>query len=295
MLPLLDFQFFIFALLALIICSDLHRISSEYNSECTLLPQKIFAFIESDKKVKGRPLAKTNTPSGAVGTCINLCATHKYCNAVNFKKIHDSENCLLVQSSLTVETEDAPGWLAYETTPTCIPGCYRNAGMCLKQVNITDVDSRSGSVINNAENINDGLLQTKNAYTRILTSNELIWFRLALGERMRVVRVIFHLTKKEDWNALGGNTPIKAFSVKVGSEEQSGLAAVKKAKYCVYDVSEYPGEMIKVMGKDFAERVDVYCYGPLEGKFVYLSKYTTTDSKFDALLFSEVITFAEKI
>ena len=295
MLPLLDFEFFIFALLSLIICSDLYKLSSEYNSECTLLPQKLFAFIESDKKVKGRPLAKTYTPSGAVGTCMNLCATHKYCNAVNFNKMHDSENCLLVQSSRIVETEDAPGWLAYKTTSTCIPGCYRNAGMCLQQVNITEVGGRSDSVLQNAEYINDGLLQGKNAYTRIMTSKELIWFRLALGKRMRVVRIILYLTKKEDWNALGGKTPIKAFSVKIGSEEQSGFTAIKKAKYCVYDVSEYPGEMIKVMGKDFAERVDVYCYGPLEGEFVYLSKYTTTDSKFDALLSSEVIIFAEKM
>ena len=293
----LAFRFFAF--LSQIINSQLStlkpfesRVASEYNSECTLLPQKIFAFIGSDKKVKGRQLAKTYTPPDAPsGKCISLCASHKRCNAVNYKVVHDSENCLLIEASRIIETESAPGWLAYDSGKTCLPGCYRNAGQCLQQVNVTEqVTTRSDALIYDADGITDGSIYGKLIYVRINRGNELIWIRMAFGKMLRVVRVILYVAK---YNAAGWDT--ESFAVKIGVEEGSGIADVVKARYCANDVITYPGEEKKIDAGSSIVRKDIYCYGPIEGKFVYLGKYTKNHLWEDALRLHEAIVFSEKV
>ena len=273
------------------------RIKSEYNSECTLLPQKVFAFIGSDKKVKGRQLAKIYTsPDVPSGKCISLCASHKRCNAVSYKKVHDSENCLLMEANRIVETESASEWLAYSSGKTCLPGCYRNAGQCLQQVNVTDVTIRSDAEIRDSfgdiEGLTDGSIHGKPVWVYFKGKvNELLWIRMAFGKVLRVVRVILYVKKhinSDKWET-------EAFAVKVGAEEQSGTADVTKAKYCVNDVSTYPGDSKKIENDWYVDRKDIYCYGPIEGKFVYLSKYKRIGWWEDALLVSEAIVFGEKV
>ena len=271
------------------------KIKYEYNSQCTLLPQKLFAFIGSDKKVKGRPLAKTYVaPEAPAGRCMNLCASHKHCNALSYKKVHDSENCLLVEANRIVETESAPEWLAYTSEKTCIPGCYTNAGQCLQQVNVTEVTIRSADKLKmtNTEALTDGSIDQSPTFVRIDNDliNELIWVRMAFGKILRVVRVILYVyikTKEPDMTG--------AFAVKIGAEEQSGDAGVTKAKYCAHDVSTYPGETKKINDNEVVDRKDIYCYGPIEGKFVYFSKYTKYAQWRDSLKLHEAIVFGEKV
>ena len=57
-------------------------------------------------------------------------------------------------------------------------------------------------------------------------------------------------------------------------------------------MSKYPGEVDDSL---YVTRKDVYCEGPLEGRFVYFSKYTRTDNGNDQLSFQEVVVFGEKM
>ena len=278
---LLDVQIFAFSFFYLIVCSDLFDLSSEYNSECTLLPQKLFAFIGSSKRIKGRPLAKSYTSSEAVGVCMNLCAAHEHCNAINFKRVQDSENCVLFEAARIVETENGVGWLAYTTTTTCIPGCYRNVGMCLQQINGTKVrvshngDGRRG----NRDEINNGIIQARGAYRYGNVANQLVWIGIEFEKRLRVVRVVVYIFK-EVQNKV-------SFDVKVGSKE------VEKAKYCAEKVDLYPGDSLQVSDTIAVDRKDIYCPSPLDGQYVYFSKLT--DFGYDSIWVAEAIIFAEKM
>ena len=282
MYKLLDLQISVFSFLCLIICSHLFDLPSEYNSECTLIPRKLFAFIGSNKRVKGRPLSKSYTSSEAVGKCMNLCAAHKHCNAINFKRVQDSENCVLFQAARIVETEVGIGWLAYITTTTCIPDCYKNAGMCLQQVNSTGVSLSSGDGDSgNEDEINNGIIQARGTYHSVNEAHQLIWIRMDFGKRLRVVRVVVYILR-------GVRNRVK-FGVKVGGTD------VEKAKYCADDVDLYPGESLQVFETDEVDRKDIYCPSPLEGQYVYFSKYTLTDSWYDNIRVAEAIIFAEKM
>ena len=291
----LTFKWFAFTSLLQIIYSQSFKLSTEYNSLCTLLPQKHFTLIGSGKKAKGRLLAKTYTSLEApAGKCMSLCAEHELCNAVNYKNDRDTENCLLILANRIVDTDDAPGWLAYSTVKTCIPGCYRNAGMCMQQINASQITGRAAPGVHssNLDNLIDGALHGHHPYIQAQatgTARQLIWVRMEFGKMFRVVRVILYILGN------GDHFDNQAFAVKVGAEDVAGSDGVTKAKYCAHDVSKYPGEEKVVPGKYRATRKDIYCDGPLEGKFVYLSKYTTTVSDKDALLLNEAIVFVEKI
>ena len=270
------------------------RIKSEYNSQCTLLPQKIFAFIGPDKKVKGRPLAKAYVaPDAPSGKCLSLCASHKHCNAVSYKKVHDSENCLLMEANRIVETESESEWLAYDSGKTCIPGCYRNAGQCLQQVNVTEVTKGPDSTVDGKKGITDSSIDGKPMYVYFVQrlANKLLWIRLAFNKMLRVVRVILYVNRYID----SDKWKTEAFAVKVGAEKQSGTADVTKAKYCANDVSTYPGDSKKIDDDYYVDRKDIYCYGPIEGQFVYLSKYKRIHWYEDGFLVSEAIVFGEKV
>ena len=182
------------------------------------------------------------------------------------------------------------GWLGYTREPVCMPGCYRNAGRCLYQLPITAVDVRSGT-----ENIHPGQIWNKVispthvAHTRANKANYQIWFRLSFGRMVRVVRLLLYVwTHKSHVN--------EVFSVKVGTNEpadgKDNEDDVKKARYCANDVSQYPGE---TDDKGVTIEKDIYCYGPLEGRVVYLNKYTETVVGTDLLAFDEIIVFGEKM
>ena len=278
------FAYFFFYLI-ITVRSDLYDLSSEYNSECTLLPRKLFAFIGSNKRVKGRTLSKTYTSTEAVGKCMNLCAVHKHCNAINFKRVQDSENCVLFQAARIVETEAEVGWLAYKTTTTCIPGCYENAGMCLRQVNSTGVSMSSGDGHSgNNDEVGNGIIQMKAAYRSALRANQLIWIRMDFGKSLRVVRVVLYVLNEAPRYMV-------RFAVKVGGTD------VGKAKYCADNIDLYPGEVVEDFGATTADKKDIYCAGPLEGQYVYFSKYTIWAEKpgKDNIRIAEAIIFAEKM
>ena len=262
---------------------ELFALHLEYDSVCTLLPRKVFSFT-GYKKIRGRVIAKSFTPPEAVGQCMNLCEKHGQCNAINFKKNVDTENCLFVEAGRIVETDDDSDWLGYETNVVCMDGCYRNAGMCLYQLPITE--AKFSAKVYNLEKINDRDIPGKAfSHTRVDQANAFLWMRMDLGKTRRVVRVVLYITKK----ATHDN---QVFSVRVGSHEESNDEAVKKARYCAYDVSKYPGEVDELL---HVTRKDVYCDGPLEGRFAYFSKYTTTDNGNDQLSFQEVVVFGEKM
>ena len=113
---------------------------------------------------------------------------------------------------------------------------------------------------------------------------------MAFGKILRVVRVILYVYIKTNEPDMTG-----AFAVKIGAEEQSGDAGVTKAKYCAHDVSTYPGETKKINDNEVVDRKDIYYYGPIEGKFVYFSKYTKYAQWRDSLKLHEAIVFGEKV
>ena len=270
--------------------SKLFDLKNEYDSVCTLLPTKVFSLLGSNKKIGGRPLAKVSTSSDAVGQCMSVCASHERCNALNFKKGHDEENCVLVQASRIVESEDSVGWLGYTTEPVCMPGCYRNAGRCLYQLPITAVHVRPGTKPIWLDQITNRNLAGKYyAHTRASKANHQLWFRLSFGRMIRVVRLLLYVRKNK-------NFVNEVFSVKVGMTEPAdgndSEDDVKKARYCANNVSEYPGE---TDDNGLTTRKDIYCYGPLEGRVVYLNKYTETKEGSDLLAFDQVIVFGEKM
>ena len=261
-----------------------------YEEVCTLLPKKIFSFEGTNKKVKGQPLSKIYVESEAVGQCISLCANHKRCNAVNFKKDNDEENCVLIQAGRTVKTEVDNGWLGYSSDFVCMPGCYRNAGRCLYEIPITEVTATQGSGYYFLASFNNKWYEpndNKYARARINRANGLLWFRLEFGKMIRLVRVILYIRESDDLIA-------DVFSLKVGLDETADKDLdVKRAKYCAYDVSEYPGTVEEKPHKTVIK--DIYCDGPLEGRFLYLSKYTTTSSGEDMLAITEAIVYGEKM
>ena len=124
-------------------------------------------------------------------------------------------------------------------------------------------------------------------------ANKLLWIRLTFDKMLRFVRVILYVNKYTNdpkWNT-------EAFAVKIGVDEQSRTADVTKAQYCANDVSTYPGESKKISNGYYVERKDIYCHGPIEGKFVYLCKHVA-DSVYmweDALLVNKAIVFGELV
>ena len=102
-------HFFVLMLLSRLAHSKVFNLKNKYDSVCTLLPNKVFSLFGSNKKINGRPLAKVSTSSDAVGQCMSVCANHERCNAVNFKKGQDEENCVLVQAGRIVESEGSAG------------------------------------------------------------------------------------------------------------------------------------------------------------------------------------------
>ena len=290
----LDLHFLVLSFFSQLTQSESWDLLAEYDSECTLIPRRMFKFTGSDKKVQGRELGRVFTAPNAVGKCMNLCSQHKNCNAVNYKKSHDSENCVLIQTGRIAETETASGWLGYTSDFVCMPGCYRNAGMCLFQTSVTEVSSTKDYVtIRNLEFIDNKKLDLEEFWNlpRIESqkANHLIWIRLSLAKITRVARVILYISNGNDKYSF---TNPQDISVKVGNSEQERTEEVEKARYCAYNVRHYPGE---TKGKPhFMTRKDVYCYGPLEGRFVYVSKYTTRDSWEDMIALREVVVFGEK-
>ena len=290
----LDLQVFGLIFLVQLRQSELFDLSSEYDSVCTLLPQKSFVFHGSNKKVSGRELAKVYTQLKAVGNCMSLCAKQKHCNAVNFRKTNDTENCLLINADRDAQVEDGTGWLAYITKSSCIPGCYRNAGRCQHQVPITEIAARNDDktetvmkdrMINRVIEV----LPDNYDFIRISNTGKTLWFRLSFGKVIRVARVILYIPKLP-------NIDNDVFSIKVGMNEQPNVEDivkdVKDAIPCVNDVSKYPGKFEDKPQPTI--RKDVYCYRPIEGRFVYLTKRTISDSKREILGFTEVLVFGEE-
>ena len=100
---------FVLMLLSRLAHSKIFNLKNKYDSVCTLLPTRVFSLFGSNKRISGRPLAKVSTSSDAVGQCMSVCANHERCNAVNFKKGQDEENCVLVQAGRIVEYEGSAG------------------------------------------------------------------------------------------------------------------------------------------------------------------------------------------
>ena len=222
---------------------------------------------------------------------MSLCAKHGHCNAINFNKNTDIENCVLIEAHKNVETDDGSDWLGYTTSLTCMQGCYRNGGMCLYQLPITKVTARHDAKLSNDWNINNRKITGKHpTNTGIEKANKLIWIRLDLGKIQRVVRLVLYISNHNI------NLINQVFSVKVGSHEQENkeqrILDVERATFCVYDVSKYPG---KENADDSMIRKDVYCDGAIEGRFVYMSKYTITHTYYDQLSFHEIVVFGEKM